>query len=106
MRDVIPTEEEEVIRRQIVGDGHHEDQSGASADIGNGDGRDGGGRQLTEEMGHSHQLGGLQISIRIRAGGGGGGGSEGGVERLREVDGVEFEGEHLLPFLFDFQKLY
>lgn len=34
-------------------------------------------------------------------GGGGGGGRQGGVERLREIDGVNFESKHFLPFLFD-----
>lgn len=96
---MISTEEEEIVWGEIIGNGHNEDAGGASGYIGDGDGRDGGGWQLTEEVGHAHQLGGLQIIVRAWGGGGGGGGSECVVEGLREVDGVNLESKHLLRYL-------
>lgn len=51
-------------------------------------------------MGDAHQLDRPQTIIPVGAGGGRGR-REGGVERLREIDGVDFEGKHFLPFLSD-----
>lgn len=46
---------------------------------------------MTEEVRDAHQLGGPDI---IACGDIAGGDGDSGVERLREIDGVDFEAEH------------
>lgn len=93
MRDLFSAEEEEIIYGHIIGDGNYKYEGGTGAYISDGDGRGGAGWQLAEEVGDAHQLSRPQIIVPV------GGGNEGGVERLREIDGVDFQVKHFLPIL-------
>ena len=86
--EVRPTEGDEVVGGEVVGDGDNEEDGGAGTRAREGGG---GGREAAEEVGHAVELVPGEARARVSAVRGGGGAGE-------VVDGVDLEDIHFFLF--------